>query len=222
MKTDILFIDGLLPRHESISFLGYLLPLATVLEENGFSFKILNLTLMDDYSLQGIYDIILSNQIKTIGMSTNADNIKYVIRISDFIKERDSNIKVILGGPEATFDDIRVAKQSNCDFIVRGEGEKSLIEVMNVLKMETLDFSQICNITYRGKNNEVIRNKANNKVTEIPANNYNIFKDKKYWLIPDCVSDKQFEYFLKVIRNKDSFFLCRERLSLQMCVLCRR
>jgi hypothetical protein len=62
MKIDILFIDGLLPRHESVSFLGYLLPLATILEENKFTFKILNLTLLDDYSLQGIYDIVSANQ----------------------------------------------------------------------------------------------------------------------------------------------------------------
>ncbi|MDR1402720.1 MAG: hypothetical protein LBJ60_03325 [Tannerellaceae bacterium] len=67
MKTDKLFIDGLLPRNESISYLYYLLPLATVLEENGFSFKILNLTLLDDYSLDRLHRIILGSQINIIG-----------------------------------------------------------------------------------------------------------------------------------------------------------
>ena len=207
MKAEILFIDGLLPRHESITFLGYLPPLATILEENGFSFNVLNLTLLNNYSLQGLYDIILSSRINIIGMSTNADNIKYVIGISNFIKERNPNIKIILGGPEASFDDIRITKNSNCDFVVRGEGEKPLIEIIKALKSKTTDFSHINNITYKNKANDVIRNKADKNHIEIPKNNYNIFKDEKYWLIPHGVSEEQFEHFIKTIRDYDSFFL---------------
>lgn len=207
MKTDILFIDGLLPRHESVSFLGYLLPLATVLEKNKFSFKIINLTLLDDYSLQGLYKIISDNKIEIVGMTTNADNIKYVVKISKYIKVKNPNIKIILGGPEATFDDIRIVKNSNCDFVVRGEGEKPLIEIMNSMKTGIHDFSQINNITYRNKCDEVVRNKTDNNLAQIPINNYNIFKDKNYWLIPDSVSDDQFEQFLKYIRNRYTFIL---------------
>jgi radical SAM superfamily enzyme YgiQ (UPF0313 family) len=206
MKTDILFIDGLLPRSESVSFLGYFLPLATVLEKNSFSFRILNLTMLNDYSLQGLYDVISDNQIKVIGMSTNADNIKYIVRISTFIKGKNSNIRIILGGPEATFNDIRIVQDSGCDFIVRGEGENSLIEIMNALKAESSDFSQISDITYRNEGNEVVRNKTSNNHVEIPINNYSIFKDRKYWIIPTSVSDVQFERFLKIIRNRDAFF----------------
>lgn len=207
MKTDILFIDGLLPRHENNSMLGYLLPLATVLENNGFSFKILNLALLEDYTLQEIYNIILSAQINTIGMSTNANSIKYVIRISNFIKKRNSNIKIILGGPEASFDDITIVNNSKCDFVVRGEGEKPLIEIMSAIKAKNHDFAHIHNITYRNKVNEIVRNIGDSNLIEIPKNNYSIFMNKKYWLIPHSVSNEKFEQFLKIVRSYGSFFL---------------
>ena len=182
MKIDILFIDGLLPRHENVSFLGYLLPLATILEENDFSFKILNLSLLENYSLQELYNVIITNNINVIGMTTNADNIKYVEQISIFIKKQNSNIKIILGGPEVTFNDIYIGEKTNCDFIVRGEGESAIIGILNALKGQILDYSKIWNITYKNSKNEFVKNKTNNIHEDIPKCNYDIFKSKNIGL----------------------------------------
>jgi radical SAM superfamily enzyme YgiQ (UPF0313 family) len=220
MKIDILFIDGLLPRDESISFLCYLLPLATVLEKNKYTFKIFNLTLLDNYSKNEFSEVILNTNSNIIGMTTNADNINYVIKISNYIKEINPKIKIILGGPEATFNDIEIANRSKCDFIIRGEGETSLIEIMNALKSDKNDFNDIGEITYRNDKNEIIRNSIKNKQQEIPINNYNILTNKKYWIIPKGISDKQFESFLGIIINSNAIFFSTGRGCPYQCTFC--
>src|SRR5690606_35042620 len=110
------------PNSSSSVFIGYLFPLASVLESAGISFKILSIKNLKDYSLQGIIKELKNYQFDAIGMTTNADNIRFVYTICDEIKSFFPKSTINLGGPHATYADEKTLKECKCDIVVRHEG----------------------------------------------------------------------------------------------------
>ncbi len=71
------------------------------------------------------------------------------IRVVELAKEIDPSIKTILGGIHATFMfEEMFSRTGAIDFIVRGEGEISLVELLNALDAGT-DLSGVKGIVYR-------------------------------------------------------------------------
>lgn len=104
-KIDIIFIDGIDFASEANSYLTYLYPIAAMLEKYKIEFRIFNLQLYNLHDVRDIVQILINTQCRIVGMTTNSDNIYNVCEISKAIKQY-SDIKIILGGPQATFDDI--------------------------------------------------------------------------------------------------------------------
>lgn len=87
---------------------------------------------------------------KVIGISAMTDNFQNGMRISQIAKELDPEVKIIVGGPHATFEDENILKQYlYIDYIVRGEGEITMLELMKYLLYGEGSINQICGITYR-------------------------------------------------------------------------
>ncbi|MBN1385160.1 MAG: radical SAM protein [Elusimicrobia bacterium] len=75
----------------------------------------------------------------------------FIARIS---KTLDKNCKVIIGGPYATSDYRNVLEDTNVDFAVIGEGEKTMLELMNRLEYKK-DITNVKGIAYRNENNSI-------------------------------------------------------------------
>jgi len=70
-------------------------------------------------------------------------------------KVRDAGIPVIMGGPHVTFLDNEAMEF--CDFVVRNEGEHTLIELVDALQGKGA-FQDILGLTYRDSSGQIVRN----------------------------------------------------------------
>lgn len=90
---------------------------------------------------------ILSKKPDLVGFTANAVNAKEVMRIAHKIKEEDSDIKIVLGGPQAT----ACPKDMLVDYVVLGEGEFAMYDLAMVLEGKKIK-NKISGIAYKSGN----------------------------------------------------------------------
>jgi radical SAM superfamily enzyme YgiQ (UPF0313 family) len=209
-SIDILFIDGLEPIHlnPSNSYLTYLFPMIPYMNKSKYIYKVLNLTTIENYDSQSFIDELRNYDIKLIGMTTNADNIRIVYQIIKCIKEYNSDIKIILGGAQASHCSEKILFETDTDVIVRGEGEYTLIEVMDYFIRKKGLLQDILGISYK-KNGKIYSNQERGYLSlehcSLPF--YDIVNDYSFWIIPKSIKKIQFDGFLKRVKRINSIFL---------------
>ena len=143
-----------------------LLSLGAVLEKNGHTVEILDLEgLMKQKKLvidrnfhNNAAKIILNKNIDILGFNTRCDTYPGVLNIAKKCKKLNPSCIIIFGGPQATLLDIETLEKFRfVDIIVRGEGELTIVELMNRLK-DKEGLQGVAGITYRGFHGEIIRN----------------------------------------------------------------
>jgi radical SAM superfamily enzyme YgiQ (UPF0313 family) len=101
--------------------------------------------------------LILSYDIDLIGFSAWCHNLPATMLIAKECKRLNSNIKIVLGGPEVTFHNKELFSAfPELDIIVRGEGEITLTKLLEALE-KGKSIRGIAGITFRG-NRKVIEN----------------------------------------------------------------
>ena len=92
---------------------------------------------------------ILAEAPDLVGFSAQCTTYPAVIRISKKIKGRDPNVKIVIGGHNASFvDQTTLERYPFIDAIVRGEGETTFKEWVNACE-EGKDWQDIPGLTYR-------------------------------------------------------------------------
>jgi len=83
----------------------------------------------------------ISTNCNLIGFSTYQNNIRIILRLAYEIKKRKPKIKIVIGGPSCSIKEERwLFYKSFIDFIVIGEGEETLVELIERLnKKERLN-----------------------------------------------------------------------------------
>jgi Fe-S oxidoreductase len=222
-SIDILFIDGLEYRHinSKPSNLSFLLPIASILEESEYTFKILNLSTLKEYNNDGFIEELKNHSFKIIGMTTNADNIKFVCEISAIIKKKFPEIPIIVGGPQATYSSEKILSENNIDVVVRHDGEYKLIKLMSYFLQNVGTLNDIKGITFKTKNNDIIFNKDDIfvNIDNLPTPKYEIFTDLKYWIIPETCLYVDFNHFLHKIMQSNNIFIASRGCPYQ-CTFC--
>lgn len=79
-------------------------------------------------------------------------NVEMVLRISNLIKEVNSNIEILLGGPEVSYDSKEYLKDEAIDYIIEGEGEKTFYEFV-LYKLNRFDLNNIKGLHYKFNGN---------------------------------------------------------------------
>ncbi|MGL5414345.1 MAG: DUF4080 domain-containing protein [Clostridium sp.] len=100
-----------------------------------------------------ILEEIIKERPNVVAFSTYIWNVEMVSRISDLIKTVDSNIEVLFGGPEVSYDSILFLKEHVGDYVIVGEGEKTLREFIEYKLGET-NIEEIRGLVYK-EGNEV-------------------------------------------------------------------
>lgn len=108
-----------------------------------------------DYILQEIF--LQSPDV--LGISCYIWNWELIKMLVPEIKKMLPNLKVILGGPEVSFNSDSALTQSQADFVLLGEGEKSFSELVNSLIHSDDSYKLINGITYYD-NGEIISNQS--------------------------------------------------------------
>lgn len=131
-------------RHNWQSCLG-LMSMAAFLEKNGYDAKVANCNyyeIMNDMESN-------SDRYKSslLGLYCDFDNVYEVQNISSWVKS-NWKIPVIVGGPQSKHLDKSFLEKSRCDAVVRGEGELTIIELVNLYLEGTGNLKDIKGIAY--------------------------------------------------------------------------
>lgn len=120
--------DGHAGLHPPLG-LGYI---GAVLRERGHivSARDLNVTGMNSAVVKRAIDL---SEADVLGVSAHTETYPNALRIAKTAKEVDPNITVLLGGPHATVNDLAAAKNDVVDFVVRGEGEQTIAELVDTI-----------------------------------------------------------------------------------------
>ena len=113
---------------------------------------------------------LIQKQPDVIGFSCYIWNIEETIKVIKMIKKINQDIKIVVGGPEVTYDvQDWMHEVPEFDFIVIGEGEQTFKQLLSALASEA-DFSEVPGIAFR-KDMSIRMNPQRNKLDlkELPS-----------------------------------------------------
>lgn len=100
-------------------------------------------------NLQDIFADIFSDTYDLIAFSCYIWNIEYITKLCNDIKIADKNVKILLGGPEVSYESFEfMSKYDFADFIIRDEGEVIFRKFIKSY-ISNKDFSNIPSFLYR-------------------------------------------------------------------------
>ncbi|KQB77891.1 hypothetical protein AK964_13315 [Clostridium butyricum] len=100
-----------------------------------------------------ILEEIIREKPDVVAFSTYIWNVEMVSRISNLIKRVDSNIEILYGGPEVSFDSRTFLKENVGEYVIEGEGEKTYRDFI-LYKLGKMELQEVRGLHY--KNNETI------------------------------------------------------------------
>ena len=109
----------------------------------------------DNLSENQLKELIKSEKPDLIGISSIIELHKQFMKTIDLCREYNKNIKIIVGGPYSSSLRKKVMSMNkNIDFVVKGEGEYTLLELVNAIDNHE-DFDNVKGIIFR-KENQII------------------------------------------------------------------
>lgn len=110
--------------------------IASLLEKEGHDVHILDCSLydmdFDDLKWAVHYESLMLNRIDVVGVSSTTLTIAYSLMVLEIVKKYSDRIITVLGGNHATACP-EVLKNWQVDFLVRGEGENTFLELIKKL-----------------------------------------------------------------------------------------
>ena len=185
------------PKNQYTSIPIGLISLASFLQINGYETEVLD-TIGEDLKnyepFNGVYRVGLSNHkvIKCIEASKPdvvgiscafTPRFPNVVQISRLVKQFNPNIPVIVGGMHATVCADKVLQEPSIDFVVMGEAEFPVMNLLEKLKTNTLKGEELKGISFRTPEGIFINKERvlldNLDVLPIPA--YDLIPMEKYF-----------------------------------------
>ena len=181
-KTKIALVNPPLNiRHPQLPPLG-LMYLAAILDQNGYEIKIMECP-VNKITHEQLKAELSSFAPDLIGISSITPTVNSALQSARIAKEACPNAKVIMGGPHTTFlDKELLSQEAAVDIIVRGEGEKTLLELtQHLLNSEKL--GDINGITFRNGNGQIVKTPDRpfiQNLDELPRPAYKFVPLQKY------------------------------------------
>ena len=106
-----------------------------------------------EYTINQNIDYIVSELYKSdadiIGFSTYIWNLVETLEICKTLKIVKPDIKIILGGPEVSYDGVKVLEENPyIDFVIYGEGEESFREFIQTISSGKMEYKDINGLIY--------------------------------------------------------------------------
>ncbi|MHA2428666.1 MAG: B12-binding domain-containing radical SAM protein [Candidatus Hermodarchaeia archaeon] len=127
-----------------------ILYVAGMLQQHGYRVNVLDMYASGVRTKSRLVKQLKQAKPDIIGISTLTSKFQNVTDIARISKEYFPNVSVILGGHFATFNHDKILTEyGDIDFIVRGEGEETTVELARELEKSKPTFSKIRGISYR-------------------------------------------------------------------------
>jgi len=109
------------------------------------------------------------NKPEFIGISVmTGPQIKYALNISELIKKKFKDVKIVWGGMHPTIRPDQTLRHPLIDFVIRGEGEKTYFELVSGYKFEDID-----GLSFK-KEGKIIHNKERTLLNDSEINQLSI------------------------------------------------
>lgn len=130
--------------------------LASVLRSSGIKVKIID-SLACSLSGGDVCEIVENEKPDFCGITVLSQQIGAALKLTAKIKEVSPLTKTVLGGPHIHFEHESVITEPNVDYCVRGEGEQTLLELIQVV-VEGRDLRTVKGVTFKDDAGQVIAN----------------------------------------------------------------
>lgn len=109
---------------------------------------------IEEYTINQNIDYIVGEIFKKdldiVAFSCYIWNIENILQISETLKILNPNIKIILGGPEVSFDGKDIIESNPfIDYVIYGEGEETFKELLLNLKYKSVEFKNIKGLIFK-------------------------------------------------------------------------
>ncbi|MCF7878856.1 MAG: radical SAM protein [Candidatus Omnitrophica bacterium] len=141
---------------------------------------------LGDSAWREIKGTILKYLPAAVGITVVSAKYRSALNLARLIKKIDPGIKIIAGGPHSTINPAEVLETKLFDFVVRGEGEDTLVELMRYLIRGQGNLADIKGVSYY-KNGEIINNPQRQLIKNLdslPFPDNDSIINKKY-MLPD-------------------------------------
>jgi len=145
-------------------------------------------TFLKEYTINDNTLSILASIYKTeadiYAFSCYIWNIEQTLEICANLKKIKPESIIVLGGPEVSYESIKIMKENSfIDYIISGEGEKSLPKLICALSDNALDINSIEGLTFRNSAGDIRVNNPHliEDLSEIPSpfnDDLSCYKDK--------------------------------------------
>lgn len=161
-----------------------ILYIATYLQNNGFKVKVIDFS-VEIIKLDEFKEMLVELNPKIIGMSTYNETWEAQKTLCKIIKNINPNILIISGGAFATFCYEDILNQSLTDYIVRGEGEDTFLNLCKYIfsDKEKSDYPDFTGICYKDMDNNIVVNKELIRIIDLdklPFPNRDLIDINKY------------------------------------------
>ncbi|MEM3421571.1 MAG: radical SAM protein [Candidatus Hadarchaeum sp.] len=142
-----------------------LLYLGSVLQMDGHEVKIID-NAREGSPVERLADRVKSEKPDIVGISALTPTFRQAIKIAKAVKEKNPEVRLIFGNYQSTFEYKRLLENySIVDFVVLGEGERTLTELVRALEKEN-EIKRIKGIAFR-KKNRVIKNPPEEPIQDL-------------------------------------------------------
>lgn len=171
--------------------------IASYLRKNGRDCEVIDGLSQSEFNDKDkIVNYILTNNFKIVGFSVNTIAFETALYIANNIKKYNKDIITVFGGHHSTYMHEDILVKNNCvDFVVRGEGEKVFLELVNAINGDKR-FELINGISYRDKNASIVINKKSEAVKNLDELPFPSRIDSKFY---SATFDKESNKYLRNI-----------------------
>ncbi|MBN1912819.1 MAG: radical SAM protein [Candidatus Omnitrophica bacterium] len=166
-----------------------LLYLLSFLHSKGFKGDIVDCNIEAD-PIKAVLKKIKEEKYSFVGFTTTTPLVHRIYELSDMIKKNYPDIIQLAGGPHATFMSENFLENSQIDFVVRGEGENTLLELL-----QDKSTSEINGLSYR-RDTKIIHNPDREIIKDLntlPIPEYELLPVEKY--LPSVDTAKRLPVF---------------------------
>lgn len=146
-------------------------------------------TVIKDYGLEPhasearMVDEVLATEPDVIGITTWTHLYHVCCSLAQAFKRRAPHVKVVLGGPHVTiFPEETLEEEPAADHVVFGEGELTMVELLNAIRDGEEDLSSIKGLAWR-RGGEVVKNELrqiNKDIDALPFPARDVMEIEKY------------------------------------------
>ena len=120
-----------------------------------------------DFSVKDTVKLIKSESPDMVGLYTLSYNYPVINILTRAIKQSSPRVKIVAGGPHATFLPEQTLKETPVDFCVLGEGEETLLSLIQHLEDGAKDFSGIEGLAHKSPEGEITINSERVRVKDL-------------------------------------------------------